>query len=255
MQALTRFAITFVAAGSLAVISYAGTEQQAPKEVAAVAPPACEWGGFYIGASAGGQFGHSEDHDLGLNNVTAYNAPDRPWGYHEDGVSVSEQMGYNWQFGHFVFGPEVEAGYMNLKGSGLEPGDPHDTDGSSKSDIFATFRGRVGFAAGCWLFYGTGGGIGVNYTTRIFDDTVTAPNGLDRIDAHREHFELGYTAGGGVERMFNMWGHRWSVKVEYLYFDLGDQGFSATSANGFGPYHWHGDTAGHIVRAGFNYHF
>jgi outer membrane immunogenic protein len=250
MQALTRFAVTFVAAGSLAAVAYAGPEALPDsKEVASVAPPACEWGGFYIGATAGGQFGHSEDKDL-----DNYNYPDRPWGYHEDGVAASEQMGFNWQAGHFVFGPEVEVGYMNLKGDGIEPGIPQDTFGKSKSDIFATFRGRVGVAFGCWMLYGTGGGIGVNYSTQVID-TSTTQLGPDRIDAHRESFEWGYTAGGGVERMFNMWGHRWSVKAEYLYYDLGDQGFSATSANGFGPYHWHGDTAGHIVRAGFNYHF
>jgi outer membrane immunogenic protein len=254
MKPFLRFALALALAGILPLAAYAGSEPPA-KEVATVPPPPCEWTGFYLGASGGGEFGHSEDHDLGLTALTAYNAPDRPWGYHEDGPAVSGQMGFNWQVGSFVFGPEVEAGYMDLKGSGLEPGSPHDTDGSSKSDIFTTFRGRVGFAAGCWLIYGTGGGMGVNYTTRIFDDTVVAPNGLDRIDAHREHFDWGYTVGGGVERMFNMWGKRWSVKVEYLYFDLGDQGFSAISANGFGPYHWHGDTTGHIVRAGFNYHF
>lgn len=248
MQALTRFAITLVAAGSLAVISYAGTDT--PKEVAAVAPPACEWGGFYIGATAGGEFGHSEDADLDHYNLLT----PQQWGYHQDGVSVSEQMGYNWQCGHFVFGPEVEVGYMDLRGEGVEPGIPGDTFGKSKSDLFATFRGRVGLAFGCWMLYGTGGGIGVNYTTQVIDTAVVV-NGLDKIDAHRENFEFGYTAGGGVERMFNMWGHRWSVKAEYLYFDLGNQGFSATSANGFGPYHWRGDTAGHIVRAGFNYHF
>ncbi len=250
MQALTRFAVTLVAAGSLAAVAYAGPEALPDsKEVASVAPPACEWSGFYIGAAAGGQFGHSEDKDL-----DNYNFPDRPWGYHEDGVSVSEQLGFNWQFGHFVFGPEVEAGYMNLKGSGIEPGIPGDTFGKTHSDLFTTFRGRVGVAFGCWMFYATGGGIGVNETTQVIDTTTTRL-GPDRIDAHREDFNLGYTVGGGVEHMFNIWGHRWSIKAEYLYYNLDNQGFSATSANGFGPYHWNADTEGHIVRAGFNYHF
>ncbi len=93
-------------------------------------------------------------------------------------------MGFNWQAGCFVFGPEVEAGYMDLKGRGVEPGLPGDTFGSSKSDLFTTFRGRVGFAAGCWLFYGTGGAMGVNYTTRVFDNEdiprILAPTGSTR---------------------------------------------------------------------------
>ncbi len=256
MKASLRLAVASAIAGLLPITAFAGSEPPA-KQVAPVPPPApaCDWNGFYLGFSVGGQFGHSETKDLGSDPISAYNAPDGEWGYHEDGVAASEQMGYNWQVGCFVFGPEVEVGYMNLEGSGLEPGLPDDTRGSSKSDIFATFRGRVGVALGCWLVYGTGGGMGVNYTTRVFDDTVVAPNGLDRIDAHREAFNWGYTVGGGVERLFNMWGHRWSVKVEYLHFNLDDQGFSATSANGFGPYHFHGDTEGHIVRGGLNYHF
>lgn len=249
MKCFLRLASAAAIAGTLPFAAFAGSEPPAKQVVAPAPAPECDWNGFYLGLSVGGQFGHSEDKDL-----DNYNFPDREWGYHEDGVVAGEQMGYNWQVGCFVFGPEVEVGYMNLDGRHLEPGIPQDTEGSSKSDIYTTFRGRVGVALGCWMIYGTGGGMGVNYTTRVFDDEVV-PNGLDRIDAHREAFDWGYTVGGGVERMFNMWGHRWSVKVEYLHFNLDDQGFSATSANGFGPYHWHGDTEGHIVRAGFNYHF
>lgn len=252
MKAFSRLSLVAAVAVTLPFAAYAGTEPPA-KEVAPAPPPppppACDWSGFYLGLSAGGQFGHSEDKDL-----DNYNFPERPWGYKENGVAASEQMGFNWQCGWLVFGPEVDIGYMDLKGHGLEPGIPQDTDGSSKSDIFATFRGRIGIAAGCWLFYGTGGGIGVNYTTRVFDNQESLA-GPDRIDAHREAFDWGYALGGGIERLFNMWGHRWSVKVEYLHFNLDDQDFSAVSANGHGPYHWQGDTEGHIVRAGFNYHF
>ena len=256
MKAFLRLTLAAAVAATLPLAVFAGSEPPAKQVVApAPPPPACEWSGFYLGASAGGQFGHSEDKDLGTDSITAYNDPDRPWGYHEDGVAASAQMGFNWQAGCFVFGPEVEAGYMDLKGRGVEPGSPGDTFGSSKSDIFTTFRGRVGFAAGCWLIYGTGGAMGVNYTTSVTDNEVIPRTGPDRIDAHREAFDWGYTVGGGVERMFNAWGHRWSVKVEYLHFNLDDQNFSATSANGFGPFHFHGDTEGHIVRAGFNYHF
>src|SRR5947207_15397789 len=63
---------------------------------------------------------------------------------------------------------------MNLEGSGKEPwsGDVSEDGpniGSSDSDFFTTIRARVGFAFGHWLFYGTGGGIGVNYETKISD--------------------------------------------------------------------------------------
>jgi outer membrane immunogenic protein len=252
MKAFIRFALPLVVSGLLTVIAYAGPEAFSGKEmkqVAPVTPPSCDWSGFYLGVNVGGQFGHSEDKDL-----DNYNFPDRPWGYSESSVIAGEQAGYNWQWGHIVFGPEIDAGYMNLNGRGIEPGIPHDTYGESNSDFYTTFRGRIGIACHCWLLYATGGGIGVNYEGRVIDTSVTRP-GPDTINASKEEFDWGYTFGGGVERMFDMWGRRWSFKVEYLYFGLDSQTFSATSGNGFGPYGWRAETEGHIVRGGLNFHF
>ena len=245
MKAFARFAFVLLVGNLLAVVSYAGPEPIS-KEVAPVTPSPCDWSGFYLGVNAGGQFGHSEDKDL-----DNYNFPDKSWGYGETSFTVGEQIGYNWQWRWLVLGPEIDAGYMNLDGRGVEPGIPHDTFGESESDFFATFRGRVGVALDCWLVYATGGGIGVNYHPRVIDTSSTTA-GPDTIDASRHDFEWGYTLGGGVERMF---GRHWSLKVEYLYFNLGSETFSAISGNGFGPYSWRAETEGHIVRAGFNYHF
>ena len=188
---------------------------------------------FLHRVNAGGQFGHSEDKDL-----DNYNFPDKPWGYSESGFIAGEQIGFNWQSGWLVLGPEVDAGYMNLDGRGIEAGVPSDTFGESRSDFYATFRGRVGVALNCWLFYATGGGIGVNEHVRVVDNIIAGGvnGGPDTIDASRRDFDWGYTVGGGVERMFDFWGRRWSLKVEYLYFNLGSETFSAISGNGFGPY-------------------
>src|SRR5947209_10521442 len=53
------------------------------------------------------------------------------------------------------------AGYMNLEGRGTSNFDANfessDTHGRTDSDFFTTIRGRLGFAFGHWLFYGTGG--------------------------------------------------------------------------------------------------
>ena len=143
---------------------------------------------------------------------------------------------------------------MNLNGRGIEPGFPGDTFGESDSDFYVTFRGRIGIAAGCWLFYGTGGGIAVNYNTRVIDTSLTQA-GPDSINASKQELDWGYTVGGGIERMFEMWGRRWSLKVEYLYFNLDSQTFHAVSGNGFGPFGWRAETEGHIVRGGLNFHF
>jgi outer membrane immunogenic protein len=254
VRAFPQFALALVVSGLTAVTLSAGPEpisrdSKESKEVAAVAPAPCNWTGFYIGANAGGQFGHSEDKDL-----DDYNFPDKPWGYSESGFSGGGQIGFNWQWRCLVLGPEADFGYMNLDGRGIEPGFPHDTFGKSDSDFFVTFRGRLGLAVNCWLIYATGGGIAVNYNTRVIDTSLTVA-GPDSINASKQELDWGYTVGGGIERMFQMWGRRWSLKVEYLYFNLDDQTFSAISGNGFGPYRWRAETEGHIVRGGLNFHF
>lgn len=238
----------------LSVVVFAGPEpvpideSKVVKEVNMPPPPPCTWAGFYIGANAGGQFGHSED----KTGVFGYNEDDYPWGYHESGFTGGGQIGFNWQWRWLVLGPEFDVGYMNLDGDGVQPGSPgHDTRGESDSDVFTTLRGRLGFGLGCWLIYGTGGAIGVNYETQVVDDCNIAPCGGGLVNAHRQDFVWGYTVGGGIERMF---GRHWSLKAEYLYFDLDSQGFSGVTDLGI-RYQWNGDTAGHIVRGGLNFHF
>jgi outer membrane immunogenic protein len=74
---------------------------------------------------------------------------------------------------------------------------------------------------------------------------------------------VGWTAGGGTEWMFMP---NWSVKAEYLYYDLGNMSGSLVN-NYYGLNASSGDNglesitnyskriSGNIVRAGVNYHF
>jgi hypothetical protein len=107
------------------------------KSVAPVPAAQCVWQGFYLGLHAGGEFGHSEnlDHNynVGLNGIP----PDKPWGYGESGFVGGGQLGYNWQWQWLGLGPEIDLGYMNLNGSGLEPGFFQDTHGETESDFYA----------------------------------------------------------------------------------------------------------------------
>ena len=224
------------------------------KQVAAV-PVSCDWRGFYLGLNAGGQFGQSEDTDLDGYNANANRGQN--WKYGEFGFSGGAQMGFNWQWHSLVLGPEVDAGYMNLHGHGVQPVSPgDDTSGKNDSDFFTTFRGRLGFALDHWLFYATGGGIAVNETVRVVDNDVTPPAGPAVIDARQTDFALGYTVGGGIERMI---GCHWSVRAEYLYFNLASESFSGQSVSivtpGVTTYDWRADTTGHIFRLGLNYRF
>ena len=125
----------------------------------------------------------------------------------------------------------------------LEPSSEADTFGKTESGFYATFRGRVGFAHNCWLFYVTGGGIGVNVEKQVTDPDVLHDPDTD--------FDFGYTVGGGLERKF---GRHWSVKLEYLYFNLDNDTF--TEQPTFSEtFRFQSTTDGHIVRAGLNYAF
>ncbi len=254
MRQLARLTIFCSICMMVAMATFAGPEPlpsgKEMKEVAPAPVPECDWTGFYIGLNVGGQFGHSEDKDL-----DDFNNPDKPWGYSESGVVVGGQVGYNFQWHWLVVGPEFDLGYINLNGNGVESSSVGDnTRGFSDSDFYTTFRGRIGVALNCWLFYATGGGIGVNYDTRVFDNDISI--GLGELNAHKQEFDWGYTVGGGVERKF---GRRWSIKLEYLYFNLDDQTFSApfisVTGRQFGPFGWRAETEGHIVRGGLNFHF
>jgi len=242
MKPITCLAITSCTLWGLALTALAGSDAlRDSKDIKQVAvepspPTLCDWAGFYVGLHSGGQFGHSSTHDFATGRV---------FGYEESGFNGGLQLGYNFQWKWLVLGPEFDVGYMNLHGSGDEP-NFSGIHGETDSDFYTTLRGRIGVTLnchGCWLLYGTGGAIGVNYTTRYHID----PNFFD---SRGNDFDWGYTIGGGVERKI---GAHWSVKLEYLYFNLNEQSFGDPIAGA--PVNFHAETMGHIVRAGINYRF
>ena len=96
---------------------------------------------------------------------------------------------------------------------------------------FGTARGRIGYAWGSSMMpY-----ITVGAAFAGVDNTRGAVSTSDTV--------VGWTAGLGLEYM--MWSN-WSVKLEYLYADLGTaDGPASTSV----------DITANIVRAGINYRF
>lgn len=169
------------------------------------------WSGFYGGVNVGG-------------GATANGGLLSPSGAFGGG-----QIGYNWQGmfglgGRWVIGVEAD-----LQGSGID-----DSAFGVKSSLnwFGTVRGRIGYAFGPTLIYGTGGfafgeveNIGVTET------------------------QTGYVLGAGVEYKFNP---SWSIKGEYQFISL-----DASDLSGAGPL---GLTSGdrsevNTFRVGLNYHF
>jgi outer membrane immunogenic protein len=224
------------------------------KQVAPAPPPECNWSGFYIGINVGGNWGHGENTD-----VDDYNFLDKPWGYNTSGVIAGGQVGYNFQWNWLLLGVEGDLGYMDIDGSGQEPDrffQRNDTFGHSSSDFYTTIRGRLGLAWGHWLFYGTGGGIGLNWETRVTDDCFTGNCGTGTIDASKTEFDWGWVAGGGIEYML---GCHWTIRGEYLRYTMDEQSFSGEDflrgTTPFGEFSWRARAEGNIFRAALNYKF
>jgi outer membrane immunogenic protein len=259
------------------------------------APPPL-WTGFYIGLNAGGTW--SSNNTVDVDTVTAFNnvavlsalgatfAPASALGTTADlpigssgGFIGGGQVGYNYQFGpSFVAGIEADIqGIASSQGSSSLfrvtprigfPGDNVDSllSASKRADYIGTVRGRLGWlVTPTFLVYGTGGLAygGTSSNTSIFSAEVpntgsTSVTGFGSESTTR----VGWTAGGGVEWMFLP---NWSVKAEYLYYDLG----TVTYSNGRLTSFLTGTSTltfinvsqssvrfnGNIVRAGLNYHF
>jgi len=194
-----------------------------PPPRAPVVVPTYNWTGAYIGINGGYGFGRSKWDGL-------------PATFDVNGAMVGGQLGYNWQFGQFVYGVEGDGDWTHLRGT-ANPADCGVAFCQTRNDFLATARGRVGLAADRWLPYVTGGLAAGNIR-------ATVP-GLAGID----HTNAGWTAGGGLE--FALSGN-WTAKAEYLYVDLGN----ASCATPCGlPAGNNVNLTTNLVRGGINYRF
>ncbi len=230
------------------------------KAPAFIPAPIYNWTGFYIGGNAGYSF--ADRTDINTSGQVAANADTVARGLRNPLVSIDRdgfiggvQAGYNWQTSpNFVFGLEADIQYVDARRrlnafgtSGLA------NNFRSNMDYLGTFRGRVGYTWGATMLYGTGGlaYAGVNNSASFFNGAgALAFFGEDRTT------KTGYTVGGGIEHMFTP---NWSVKGEYLYYDLGRSNVAVNlvaPGRGVGTgYNTNFRNDGHIVRAGLNYKF
>ncbi|QWG14947.1 outer membrane beta-barrel protein [Bradyrhizobium sediminis] len=241
MRASTFKAIATAAFAAVAAIPAASAADLAPRYTKA--PPVVvavyDWTGFYIGGNLGYSWGRerTDGTQSGTQNVsvfrtagpvlessvtTALSAP-LTGRANMDGFIGGGQIGYNWQRSRWLFGLEADfqgsderatAGVCTIAGCPL--GSAVFT-ANYKLDWFGTVRGRAGFlATDRVLLYATGG---LAYGHLSADDPLVSFGwGSTR---------AGWTVGAGVEAAINS---NWSVKLEYLYMDLGDFGGNSASA-------------------------
>jgi outer membrane immunogenic protein len=192
----------------------------APYYAAPYALPVFTWTGFYVGVNGGGGFGNS--------------AWDTTSSFSTTGALVGGTIGYNYQMGPAVLGAEGDIDWSNIKGTTTTGACPA---GCTTSDSWlSTLRARLGYAAGRFMPYVTGGG--------AFGNINAATPGLVGGGATN----VGWTVGAGLE--FAIAGH-WSAKAEYLYVDLGKFNCGA----GCGAPSDNVSFTTSLVRGGINYRF
>ena len=231
--------------------------RRAPAVVAAYS-----WAGFYGGVHAGYGWGDG-DTTIGLTDAAGIlqGAAARGifplrYSYDRDGYVAGGQIGYNFQADRWVWGVEADISATGIDGSSTVTTNvvgfafPNTSTVSQEMNWFGTVRGRLGYAVNNWLFFGAAGFAygNVEYSYR----QTNLPLGGINIFGANSNVETGWTLGGGVEYGFGPW----SVKGEYLYYDLGDTTFAvphnlAPTAL-FNPSF---ENRGSIVRAGANYRF
>jgi outer membrane immunogenic protein len=252
------------AAVSALLTTTAFAADMAPRYAKAPPPPVVavyNWTGFYIGAHVGGGWNQGDTETIYLPSAAAFGASPFSVGHDGSGVMAGGQIGYNFQTNNIVFGIEADASWTDW-GRAYVAGPLLDAGGvvipgsfqtaATSFDFFGTVRGRLGFAANNWLLYATGG-LAYADLRHTVATSFAATGGGTFIGTSGDDLRAGWTVGAGAE-----WGFapNWSLKAEYLYYDLGNTtvlgvdpafpGFATSTTF---------ENTGHIGRVGINYRF
>ena len=221
--------------------------------------PAYNWGGWYVGVNAGGNWGRS-DVSSRVGGATANQqaiAAANSGQMKSNGFTGGGQIGYNHQVDRWLFGVEADANYFGIRHSRTVAApfpigiSSFTTTNAVSTDWLFTLRPRIGYAVDRTLFYATGG----LALTELKYNASFADGASQAEAAGFTKTKAGWVAGLGMEHAF---GNNWSAKVEYLFSDFGKQSVT-------GPYLGQSPAPGlatqdidlkaHSLRGGLNYHF
>jgi outer membrane immunogenic protein len=182
---------------------------------------AANWAGFYLGAHGGGAW----------SNLDVTGA--RSFSNDGSGGFGGGTMGYSAQRGHWVWGGELDIGVAELGHT--------KTDGDVKSQldhgVYGDITARLGYGWDRTLVYAKGG--------FAFYDGAATMSTPGEVSAKSNSF-TGWTVGAGMEYRLTS---TWSVKAEYLHFDLGDEQVFLPSTG-----RWDNSLSFDTVKFGVNYH-
>jgi outer membrane immunogenic protein len=232
--------------GVLAATFLSGAALAADMPMKAPPPPVpvCNWCGFYVGINGGGAWGRA-DTSLTTTNGTVpfgfFDTVNIPGvnragsnGINTSGAIAGGQIGYLWQAGRAIIGVEAAFDWTNLRGSVSTTQAYFDNPNlftvyqNPRSDWLFTFLGRLGYDAGAWSPYITGGlavaniKYGFNYTDNFFAPGCPCAASFNQT-------RLGGAIGAGLAWRFNS---NWSLRGEYLYIAFQDLDSTSTLVGG-----------------------
>jgi outer membrane immunogenic protein len=238
-------------------------------------PPLWTWTGFYVGGNLGYSWGNwrasSSQEIFNFESMTA--SP------RLNGIVGGIQAGYNqWVDRRWLWGIEIDGQLTGERDnqSWTDPELPPTTTGRERRDFvprhggaatlshawkfpdLGTLRLRAGITpAENWLFYVTGG-LAVGQTKYSFTfsqpgATLNSPPSPTAYALSISNTRVGYAVGIGAEGWIDPARHNWTVKLEYLYVDLGSVSFNTTDIDGT-PLFVGYRARDNILRVGLNYH-
>lgn len=281
----------FIGALGFALLAAPAMAADLPARMPVKAPPPVpvySWTGFYIGGNVGHSWGRANDSagagSIVTNVFRTASGPADPTAVitttplafpgrriNVDGIIGGGQIGYNWQISAWVWGLESDFQGSGQRGSQLScvtagcPAGSLFVNESIKLEWFGTTRARAGYLITPeLLLYATGGAA---YGELKSNATAGIIGGAALVGS-ASSTRVGWTAGAGGEWAFD---RKWSLKLEYLYIDLGRfngvagasttttvanvplQGFSTQTTVNFPGVR--SKFTDHILRAGVNYRF
>jgi outer membrane immunogenic protein len=173
------------------------------KEPVAVPARVFNWAGFYVGIEGGGGWADTRHTNANTGGFSST---------HEVGGGLfGGTYGYNAQLGSWVFGLEGDIDWVNSRGSCRAGAFVC----STASDYLATGRALVGFTFQNNLVGYITGGVALGNKMQSFSPPLLGNTGT-------LSNRVGWTAGIGVQyALWTPWSSNWSIKIEYLYVDLG----------------------------------
>lgn len=211
------------------------------KDAAACAPPPLFlWEGYYAGGFAGAAWSsiHAADNVIVLTSSGI--VPVDPLS--STGLMGGVQLGYNLQYGRFVYGIEAEFGGLD-DGASVSFTNPslhgllHIT---SSAGFFGDVAGRAGVLSWNTLFYAKAG-------FAFFTGDVRLSDGQGGVLQDSSTF-TGWTVGAGVEYPL---APDWTIKAEYQYFDLANDNSGCCLSGA--SMSVHNTITANAVKIGFNW--